>query len=171
MPGRDDPAAVRSLVERLRKTGGAFTRGASPHKRAESLVLPDQMLAPESIRVWAAFDEHYPWPFWSRRSTQAIARKNGKLVCAPMDKILRQVCVNSVKEELAGDDEAIAYVRDLAKSFAKTMPGFGVYLEPQESPDRILWFDRKGQATVLWYDHDAFDRREPFSAWLDALFE
>jgi len=168
---QDDPAAVRSLIDRLRASGGSFAGGAVAHARAEGLVRPDDTLAPESLRVWASFDSHYPWPFSSRRSPQAIAGPNGELLCATMDEVLKRVCVESVREELEGDDEALAYVRELATTFASEMPGYGVYLEPSESPDRILWLSPEGQATVLWYEDDTFDRRKPFSAWLDGLFE
>jgi hypothetical protein len=132
--------------------------------------LPDRSLAPADVRAWASFDAHWPWPFSPRRSPQTIAPKGHRIACTNMRKLLHEVCVDAVRDELEGDDEALAYVEELAQTFARKMPGYGVRLEPDEHPDRILWMTPR-RAIVLWYDDDAFDRREPFSDWVASLFE
>src|SRR5262249_48822757 len=126
---------------------------------------------PPSLATWAAFDNRYPWYLSSRRSPQVIADDRGRVLARPMRKLLRWVCVDSIRDELDGDDETIAYLKELSTDLAAELPGYGVYLEPNEQPDRILWLPPGGEAVVLWYENDAIDRREPFAEYLVDLFE
>jgi hypothetical protein len=50
-------SVIEAAVARLRAAGcGA---DAEPHPRAGELVLPDGRPAPDCVRRWAAFDNHY----------------------------------------------------------------------------------------------------------------
>lgn len=143
---------------------------AEPHPKAASLRMPDKTAAHDLLRAWAAFDARYPGPLAAQRGHQPIATAAGVVIAKPMKKLLRYVCYESIANEIAGDEETITYTKELARDFAQEMPGHGVILEPEEHPDRLLWMPPDAEPVVLWYEHDAFKRREPFSAWLAWLF-
>jgi hypothetical protein len=170
MKSRDSVKEVRAVVAALRRKA-EVAQSAVAHPRAAELVLPDGTSAPASLKAWAEFDAHYPGPLSASCGEQPVAAKSGRVRCTPMKALLRKVCVDSVRDELEGDDEAIAYVKELAADFAAEMPGFGAIIEPEDHPDRLVWFAPSGAATLIWYEHDAFERREPFSRWLAELFE
>jgi hypothetical protein len=156
-----------ALVVRLRSETGA----ATPHSLADQLRLPDGGPAPEVLRVWTTFDNRYPTYLSCRRSEQAIADAKGVVIAQPMSSVLRWVCLDSIRDEIEDDDETVAYLEELIESFTGEFPGYGVYLEPQESPDRVLWFGPGRGATVLWYQDDEFERREAFEDYVLGVFE
>jgi len=80
-----------------------------------------------------------------------------------MIEVLRYVCRDSIEDELDGDDETLDYLGELIDEFAAEFPGWGVALAPQTFPDPVLWIGPDGTATIMFYEHDAFDRREPLS--------
>lgn len=88
-----------------------------------------------------------------------------------MKEVLREVCLESVREELAGDDETITYLEELIDVFSAALPGHAVVLEPAEHPTRVLWLPPDGEAMVVWYEHDEFARREPFAQYVVSLFD
>ena len=165
----DDATDLARTIERLRAEPSLFPE-ATPHPSAPELRLPDGSPAPASLRAWAAFDDHVPSPYAEPRSDVAIADEHGVLLVRPMSEILQWVCVDSVAEELADDDDALAYVRELAETHGAALPGWGVLLERETHPDRVLWFPPGGEATVIWYEHDDFERRETFASWVVSLF-
>jgi hypothetical protein len=136
-----------------------------PHPKAAKLTMPDKSPAPEALRAWAAISDCYP------DSDQAIATPQGVVIAKPMKKILLYVCYESIADELDCDDETLEYVKELARDFAEEMPGYGVILEPEQHPDRVLWIPPsraerdKREPMVIWYEDDAFERREPFKSW------
>jgi hypothetical protein len=164
-----DAKIVNEVVARLRKEQKLYP-GAKPHPRAATLALPDGAPAPESVRAWAAFDERYPSPNSERRSEVAIAKARGEMIVKPMKAVFQYACVETVQEELEGDDEALKYVKELARDLTKRFPGFGVLLDPDEQPDRILWLGGKGAPLLLWYEDDDVERREPFGEWVREIF-
>jgi hypothetical protein len=112
-----------------------------------------------------------PAPYAHRRSPIVIAGESGMVVARPTTELFRHVCVESIEEEIDDDDdETRTDIEGLAADLGAAFPGYGVLLEPDPHPDRILWFAPDGTATLLWYEHEAVDRREPFSAWVAALF-
>jgi hypothetical protein len=165
----DDAATVQRIVEMLGQSAGKYPV-ARPHACAAGLVLPDGTGAPASVRAWASFDDHYPDSSARRRGAVAIAAADGVVVARSMNEIFRHVCVASIEAEIDGDDEARGYVEQLAADLAAETPGYGVLLDPDTQPDRVLWFGPDDEATVLWYEHDAVERRETFSAWAARLF-
>jgi hypothetical protein len=170
-PVPDGAAIVARVVAHLRKDPERYAHERSPHPRAASLALTDQSPAPPSLRAWAAFDDHYPWYLASRRSPQIVADRRGKVLAQPMPKLLRRVCLDAIRDEIEGDDETVAYLKERIRELSVELPGFGVYLEPDEQPDRVLWLPPGGEATVIWYEDDAFERREPFARYVADLFE
>ncbi|MCP2314550.1 hypothetical protein [Kitasatospora paracochleata] len=150
-----DESVVEAVVARLRAAGGA--EGAEPHPRAGALVLPDGRPAPQCIRLWAAFDNFYPLN--GGRSSVPVADDEGVLVVEPMDRVLRRVCLESIEDEI--DDETAEYLEELVEKFAADLPGYGAVLA-DEHPDPVLWISASAEVSVLWYRHDAFDRRIPF---------
>lgn len=162
---------VRACVAKLTANPAAYGAAPVPHPKASVLALPDGRPAHEALRAWAAFDERYPWPLTPRRGTQLIASPRGVVKAKPMKRVLMRVCFESIAEEIDGDDEAVDYAKGLARGFADEMPGYGVILEPDDQPDRVLWMPPDAEPIVVWYEDDAFARREPFHAWLESLFE
>ncbi len=158
---------LTALLSRIDQPGFGPT---TPHPSAASLRMPDRASAHEVLRVWAAFDDRYPGPLAAQRGHQPIATPAGVVVAKPMKKLLRYVCYESIADEIEDDDETVAYAKELARDFAEEMPGFGVILEPNEHPDRLLWMPPDAEPVVVWYEDDAFARREPFSAWAASLF-
>jgi hypothetical protein len=165
-------ADLLELVTRLRQTPAAYSsQRPAAHPKAASLVLPDGSRAPAALRAWAAFDNRYPSELSERRSDLVIADRKGVVKARPMKAILAFVCVDSIRDELEGDREGLAYVRNLARGFAAKLPGFGVLLAPDDQPDRILWLPPKGtRAIVMRYEDDRFDVRIPFADWVRGLF-
>jgi hypothetical protein len=157
------------LIARLRRDTHAYSTDVAPHPKAAELRLPDKSLAPASVRAWAAFDNRYPTYLSHRRSDVVIADAKGKVLAMPMKKILREVCTESIRDELDGDEETLSGLKELVRELAEELPGYGVMLDPNETPDRILWFGPE-EAIVLWYEHDEFGRREPFAEWVASLF-
>lgn len=164
-------AGLVDLIEELRRETLEPPDHVEPHPLAGVLRLPDGSLAPDAVRLWAAFDNRYPTYLSRRRSHQQIANDDGEVICSPMHAVLRWVCLESIRGELEDDDETIAYLQELVDGFAEELPGYGVYLEPQENPDRVLWFGPEGRATIIWYEDDAFERRELFEDYVASLFE
>jgi hypothetical protein len=160
---------VARVVEHLRAHPDKYGP-PKPHPRAQSLELPDGTKAPASLCAWAEYDRRYPWYLSSRRSDQEIADARGKLKVKAMNLVLRYVCLDSVRDELEGDDETIAYLKDMVAKLSAKYAGHGVVLEPDESPTRMLWIPPRGEPEVLWYDNDAIDARKPFGKWLSDLF-
>jgi hypothetical protein len=165
------PSALANFLAELAARPERYAADRAPHRRASALVLPDGKPAPEVLRAWAAFDDHYPTYLSGRRSDQRIATRAGKVLAKPMSRILKDVCIDSIRDELEGDDETLDYLRELVAGFVDEFPGYGVILEPRENPDRLLWFGPRGEATCLWYDNDAFERREKFGEWVAGLFD
>lgn len=167
-----DSLVVKKSLDRLRAALDIAARGTlGPHPRAEALVLPDGSPAPEALRLWAGVDAFYPTYLAERRSEQRIADDAGVVLAHPMREVLRAVCIEDVRDELEDDEDTLDYLGELVEGFVEEFPGFGVRLEPSEHPDRVLWLAPDGSATLLWYEDDAFDRREPFAAWAAALLE
>lgn len=167
----DAARLIARVVDLLQREPDGYASEREPHPRAAALVLPDRTPAPASLRAWAAFDNRYPWYLSSRRSEQPIADDRGKVLAEPMRKLLRRVCLDSIRDELEGDDETIAYLKERIADFAEELPGYGVHLEPDEQPDRVLWLPPGDEPVVLWYEDDAFERREPFAQYVAGLFE
>jgi hypothetical protein len=165
-------ALVARVIAHLRAHPEDYTEAPAPHPRAARLTLPGGASAPAELRAWAAFDRRYPWYLSSRRSHQEIADARGKLLVEPMKKVLRHVCLDSIRDEIEGDDETIAYLEELSENLALAHPGHGVVLAPSESPDRMLWIAPAAEPTVLWYENDAIAARKPFAQWLaDLIFD
>ncbi|MEO7331298.1 MAG: hypothetical protein ABI193_22165 [Minicystis sp.] len=162
-----DVAPIVALLRALRADGTQAQR--EPHPKAAGLLLPDRSPAPAVLRAWAAFDNRYPEPSAGRRGSLPIANAAGKVAAKPMKSILREVCIESIREELEGDRETLKYLRELVAGFTLEFPGYGVMLDPGETPDRVLWFGPEGPL-LLWYEDDAFARRESFSAWVVGLW-
>lgn len=141
------------------------------HPRAAELVLPDGTGAPEELRVWASLDRRYPTSLAARRSQEEIANDEGVVLAREMRDVLRDVCVEDVRAELEGDDATLEYLAELATQYARELPGFGARLEAFDYPDRVLWFRPDGEAWMLWYENDRFDRRERFASWVLETFE
>ncbi len=78
-----------------------------------------------------------------------------------MVEVLRYVCRDSIADELAGDHETLAYLDELVEAYTAEFPGWGVALDPDTYPDPVLWIAPDGTTTVMWYERDAFNRREP----------
>lgn len=135
-----------------------------PHPLAAALTLPGGEAAPHCLRLWAAFDNYYPYQ--GSRSDVPIAGSDGVLLVQPMAEVLRQVCLESVRDELEDDDETLSYLADLVGELTTEFPGFGVVLA-DEHPDPVLWIGPEGKVAVIWYHHDAFDRQEPFPGGAD----
>ncbi|MET8509800.1 hypothetical protein ABZV60_35130 [Streptomyces sp. NPDC004787] len=147
-----DESAIEAVVARLQAAGGV--EGAEPHPRAGELVLPDGQPAPRCIRLWAAFDNSYPLN--GGRSSVPVADNEGVLAVEPMDRVLRRVCLESIEDEI--DDETTEYLEELIEDLAADLPGYGVVLA-NEHPDPVLWISASAEVSVLWYEHDAFDRQ------------
>jgi hypothetical protein len=81
------------------------------------------------------------------------------------------VCIDAIRDELEGDEETLAFLRENVGRFVEAFPGFGVALQPEEQPDRVLWYPPGGPAKVITYDDDAFDEGKPFAEWVRDLFE
>jgi hypothetical protein len=162
-------SSFEELVASLHADPQRYGATPVPHPRAAGLFLPDRSPAPDALRTWATFDERFPGPLSRRRSDVVIADAKGKVLALPMKKVLREVCLESIRDELEGDDETIAYLKGLITDFVEKFPGYGVMLDPDETPDRVLWLT-PSSATVIWYEHDSFARREPFEEWVTGLF-
>src|SRR5579863_7747683 len=119
-----------------------------PHPLAAVLTLPGGEAAPACLRLWAAFDNYYP--YHGSRSDAAIAGSDGVLLVQPMADVLRQVCLESVRDELEDDEETLSYLADLAGELAGEFPGYGAVLAT-EHPDPVLWIAPDGTVTVIWY--------------------
>ncbi|MFF8848179.1 hypothetical protein ACF08N_36820 [Streptomyces sp. NPDC015127] len=150
-----DESVIEAAVARLRAAGSHGD--AEPHPRAGELVLPDGACAPHCIRLWAAFDNYYPLD--GGRSTVPIADREGVLVVEPMNRVLRRVCLESIEDEI--DDETREYLEELIEDLSEDHRGYGAVLE-DEHPDPVLWISAAAEVSLLWYEHDAFDRRIPF---------
>ncbi|MFF3404006.1 hypothetical protein ACFYW6_36620 [Streptomyces sp. NPDC002659] len=148
-------SVIEAAVARLRAAGSYG--GAEPHSRAGELVLPDGQPAPDYVRLWAPFDNYYP--FNGGRSTVPIADREGVLVVEPMDRVLRRVCLESIEDEV--DEETKEYLEELIEDLCADLSGYGTVLA-NEHPDPVLWISATAEVSVLWYEHDAFDRRIPF---------
>jgi len=157
MSGHDVVAQV--LAELAGAPDRYCTEPLEPHPLAEGLTLPDGQAAPHCLRLWAAFDNHYP--FQGGRSDVAIADGDGVLLVQPMAAVLRQVCIESIQDELEDDEETLAYLAELVDELTGDFPGYGVVLA-EENPDPVLWIAPTGDVAVIWYYRDAFDRQEPF---------
>ncbi|MFE6819960.1 hypothetical protein [Streptomyces sp. NPDC057675] len=76
-----------------------------------------------------------------------------------MDRVLRQVCLDAIEDET--DDNTTAYLEELIEDLEAELPGYGVVLA-NDYPNPVLWISASAEVSVLWYEHDAFDRRIPF---------
>ncbi|GAA1262421.1 hypothetical protein GCM10009665_60100 [Kitasatospora nipponensis] len=153
--------AIKAAVARLRAAG--HDAGAEPHPRATELILPDGRPAPQCLRLWAAFDNHYPLN--GARTAVPLADPAGVLMVQPMDQVLRWICLESIEDEI--DEETAAHLEELIEGFTAELGGYGVVLA-HEHPDPVLWISTTGEVSVLWYQHDRFDRHVPF---LDLITE
>ncbi|MFD9437087.1 hypothetical protein [Streptomyces sp. NPDC060002] len=88
-----------------------------------------------------------------------IADREGVLVVEPMNRVLRRVCLESVEDEI--DEETTEYLNELIKDLSAELGGYGAVLA-NEHPDPVLWITAGAEVSILWYGHDAFDRRVPF---------
>ncbi|WP_338673850.1 hypothetical protein V1460_12775 [Streptomyces sp. SCSIO 30461] len=157
-----DESVIEAAVARLRASGG--DEDAEPHPRAGELVLPDGRTAPECIRAWAAFDNFYSLN--GGRSTLPIADREGVLVVQPINRVLRQVCLEPIEDEI--DEETTEYLKDLIEGLSADLEGYGAVLA-NEYPDPILWIPAAGEVSILWYEHDALDQRVSFLDMLAGL--
>jgi hypothetical protein len=115
--------------------------------------MPDGTPAPDALQEL----ERFPC------GGGAVADADGVVRAVPMLEVLRYVCRDSIRDELEGDEETLAYLDDLIAGFAAEFPGWGVALDPSTFPDPVLWIAPDGTATVMFYERDAFDRREPLA--------
>jgi hypothetical protein len=92
-----------------------------------------------------------------------VADADGVVQAIPMIEVLRYVCRDSIEDELDGDEETLEYLGELIDDFAAQFPGWGVALDPHTFPDPVLWIAPDGTATIMFYERDAFDRREPLT--------
>jgi hypothetical protein len=159
----DGAVSVQAIVAVLRQHPekcGPVT----PHPGAAALSLPDGCAAPGGICEWAAFDNHLPLYLAAAPSELRIADDNGVVLAEPMGAVLREVCLDSIPDELDGDEETIAYLEELIEEYTTGYPGFGIVLEPPDHPERILWLDPAGTATALTYRHDRLTGT-PWGRW------
>ncbi len=152
---------VEEIVSQLRNDPSTYPV-AQPHPRAAALTMPDGSPAPECIRAWAAFDERYPAPYSAHRGEVPIADARGQLLVITMQAAFEWVCVDSIRAEIEDDEATLEHVEQLAVELAERFPGYGVLLDRETQPDCILWLGPAGEATLLYYEHDEVDRREPF---------
>ena len=122
-----------------------------PDRRMPDRRMPDGTPAPAALRDRATF------PYGGR----PVAGADGVIRVQPMVDVLRYVCKDSIADELEGDDETLEYLDELIARYAGEFPGWGVALDPDTFPDPVLWIAPDGSTTVMWYEHDLFDRREP----------
>ena len=87
-----------------------------------------------------------------------------------MRQVFRTVCVDAVREELEDDPEALADVKELAADLEATYAGYGVLLDPETYPDRLLWFGPDDRALVLVYDEESIEPATEFASWVESLF-
>ncbi|MFF8513341.1 hypothetical protein ACF064_35355 [Streptomyces sp. NPDC015492] len=132
----------------------------APHPLAAHLALPNGRPAPAAIRLWAALDNYYP--LHGSRSETIIADGRGVILAEPMEAVLRRVCLESIMDEIEDDEGTRDYLSGLVSGFAREFPGYGVVLA-EECPDPLLWIPPAGEPTLLWYDRDAFARRQAFA--------
>jgi hypothetical protein len=114
----------------------------------------------------------------SRVATPASARRTRapRRSRSPIAPPRPRACASGLRSTtitrgISRDDETIAYLKERIADLAEELPGYGVYLEPQEQPDRVLWLPPGGEATVIWYEDDEFARREGFVEYVAELFE
>ncbi|MFJ2061085.1 hypothetical protein ACIOMM_34905 [Streptomyces sp. NPDC087908] len=149
--------AVERAVETLRRHHGRCSREpAEPHPQAPVLSLPDGTPAPHCLRVWATLDNRYP--LGGRRTTVPLADDRGVLLVRDMKDILREVCIESVADELEDVPEALEGVWELVSESIDKFPGYRVVLA-EEQPDPVLWISPSGSVTYLRYRHEAFAAR------------
>jgi hypothetical protein len=115
--------------------------------------MPDGTPAPAVLQELAAF------PYGGL----PVANADGVVQAVPMIEVLRYVCRDSIEDELEGDEETLAYLGELIDRFAAQFPGWGVALDPHTFPDPVLWIAPDGTATIMFYERDAFERREPLT--------
>ncbi|WP_037603318.1 hypothetical protein [Streptacidiphilus rugosus] len=150
-----DESEIEAVLARLRASGS--DEESEPHPLAGELVLPDGRPAPECIRAWAAFDSFYPLN--GGRSSVPVADLEGVLLVQPMSHVLRHVCLESIEDEV--DEETTEYLEELIEDLSADLEGYGAVLA-NEHPDPVLWISGTGEVSILWYKHDAFDRRIRF---------
>lgn len=121
----------------------------APLPAEAELVFPDGTAAHPDLRAWATFDRFVHVYVAGCAVDVEFVDLEGNILADTIQDVLKDTLITDVEDDLEDDEQAMEHLEERVDELAEEFPGWALRLDPDTTPDHILWFPLDEAPRVL----------------------